>query len=227
VSWEQHQPVTTVIGQQMWPTFELAFLALAFAWVLSIALTVASTQRGRIVSTIGSGFEIITAGLPSYWLGVIFLVIFAIELRWFPVEGGSGISALVLPALTLALPLGGFFGQVTRDEFARVLDEPFVVSARARGMSDGGVRVRHALRHAILPGITLSGWALGALFSNAVVVEAVFSRQGLGSVLVNAVSSRDMPVVVGIAMLIAIVYVLANLLVDTLYVVIDPRMRAT
>jgi peptide/nickel transport system permease protein len=132
----------------------------------------------------------------------------------------------VLPALTLAIPLAGFIGQVTRDEFSSVMEQPFVLSARTRGMGDTGVRVRHALRHSILPGITLSGWALGSLFSTAVIVEAVFARQGLGQVLVNAVSQRDIPVVIGVTLLVAVVYVVANLLVDLVYLVADPRLRS-
>src|SRR6185312_6998347 len=124
-------------------------------------------------------------------------------------------------ALTLGIPLAGFLGQVTRDEFERTLDQPFVTSARARGMGDLAVRLRHALRHAV----TLSGWALGALFSGAVIVENVFARPGIGQVLTAAAGSRDIPVVSGIAMLVALVYVVANLLVDLAYVLIDPRLR--
>jgi peptide/nickel transport system permease protein len=217
--------VTTIITQQMGATFLLTVSALVLSWVLALLATLASARRSRIVSAIGSGFEIFVAGLPQYWLGIILLVVFAFRLRWFPVEGGTGIQGLVLPALTLALPLAGFIGQVTRDEFSSVLEQPFVLSARARGMSDTGVRVRHVLRHSILPGITLSGWALGSLFSTAVIVEAVFARQGLGQVLVNAVSQQDIPVVIGVTLLVALVYVVANLLVDVVFLIADPRIR--
>jgi peptide/nickel transport system permease protein len=221
------EKVTTVIGQQMGATFLLTGCALVMAWVIALFGTLVSARRGPVTSAFGSGFEIFVAGLPQYWLGIILLVVFAFRLRWFPVEGGTGIEGLVLPGLTLALPLAGFIGQVTRDEFSAVLDQPFVVSARTRGMSDTGVRVRHVLRHSILPGITLSGWALGSLFSTAVIVEAVFARQGLGQVLVSAVSTQDIPVVIGVTLLVALVYVVANLLVDVVYLVADPRMRAT
>jgi peptide/nickel transport system permease protein len=224
-SYLQHLPVTTIIAQQMWPTIELTVVALVASWVIALVFTIATAKRRRIVSAIGSGIEIIAAGLPQYWLGIILLVVFAIELKWFPVEGGSGVAPIVLPALTLAIPLAGFIGQVTRDEFAKVLDQPFIISARARGMGDTQVRLRHALRHAVLPGITLSGWALGSLFSSAVVVEAVFAREGLGQVLTNAVAGQDMPVVVGVTLLVAVVYVLANLLVDAAYVLVDPEIR--
>jgi peptide/nickel transport system permease protein len=115
---------------------------------------------------------------------------------------------------------------VTRDEFSSAMEQPFAVSARARGMSDFGVRWRHALRHAVLPGVTLSGWALGSLFSTAVIVESVFVRPGLGRVLVDAVTSHDMPVVVGVTLFVAAVYVIANLLVRVVFVRVDPRLRS-
>jgi peptide/nickel transport system permease protein len=203
----------------------LTLTALLAAWLLAVTTTLLTSRRGRVVSALGSGLEILLAGLPQYWLGIVLLVVFAFHLHWLPVVGGEGLTGLLLPAATLALPLAGFLGQVTRDEFSSVLEQPFVVSARARGMSDGGVRLRHALRHAVLPGLTLSGWALGSLFSTAVIVEAVFVRPGLGRVLVDAVSSQDMPVVVGVTLFVGAVYVIANLLVDAAFVLVDPRLR--
>jgi peptide/nickel transport system permease protein len=226
-SYQMHQPVTELIIEQISPTIALTVSALLVAWLLAVGWTVATARRGPLLSGLGSAVETVTAGLPHYWLGVILLVVFAVTLQWFPVGGGDGLWALVLPALTLGIPLAGFLGQVTRDEFERVLDQPFVTSARARGMGDLAVRLRHALRHAVLPAVTLSGWALGALFSGAVIVENVFARPGLGQVLTSAAGSRDIPVVSGIAMLVAGVYVVANLLVDLAYVLIDPRLRRT
>lgn len=225
-SYQQHQPVLTIIARQVGPTLVLTLTALVFAWILALLLTVVTARRGRWLSGIGSGVEVVAATLPYYWLGVILLVVFAIDLHVFPVLGGTGISGLVLPALTLGIPLAGFIAQVTRDEFEKVLDQPFVTSARARGMGDLGVRLKHVLRHAVLPAITLSGWALGALISGAVIVETVFARPGIGNVLVTAAESRDLPLVGGVVILVATVYVVANLLVDLAYTVIDPRIRA-
>jgi peptide/nickel transport system permease protein len=225
-SYEQHQPVLTIIARQVGPTFALTLTALLFAWALALLFTIATAKRGRVVSAIGSGIEIVTAGLPYYWLGIILLVVFAIDLQIFPVAGGTGVSGLILPALTLGIPLAGFLGQVTRDEFEKVLDQPFVTSARARGMGDLEVRLRHVLRHAVLPAITLSGWALGALISGAVIVETVFARPGIGNVIVTAAQSRDVPLVSGVVILVATVYVVANVLVDLAYALIDPRLRA-
>ena len=123
------------------------------------------------------------------------------------------------------VPLAGFLGQVTRDEFEKVLDQPFVTSARARGMGDLAVRFKHVLRHSVLPAITLSGWALGALISGAVIVENVFARPGIGNMIVGAAEHRDVPLVSGVVMLVAFIYVVANILVDIAYAIVDPRLR--
>ncbi|HET9309626.1 MAG TPA: ABC transporter permease [Actinomycetota bacterium] len=224
-SYQQHRPVIDIIGEQLGATIVLAVTALLFAWVLMVVWVVLTAGRGPRIGAAGSLLEVFTAGLPSYWLGIILLLVFAAGLGWFPVIGGSGPDGLILPALTLAIPLAGFLGQATRAEFERSLDQPFVVSARMRGMGDMGVRLRHVLRHAVLPAISLSGWALGATLSGAVVVEAVFTRPGIGHILVNAVGSQDLPIVVGVVVLIAVFYVLANLLVDIAYALVDPRLR--
>jgi peptide/nickel transport system permease protein len=224
-SYQYKQPVTTVISEQIGPTIVLISVSTALAWLIAVSSTLLSAGHGRLRSSLGSGFEAFFAGLPQYWLGLVLLVVFAFELGWFPVSGGTSLDALFLPALTLALPLAGFLGQVTRDEFERGLKQPFAISARSRGASESEVRQRHVLRHALLPGITLTGWAIGATISGAVLVEVIFARPGLGQVLVNAVSNQDLPVVVGITMLVALIYVVVNLLVDALYVLVDPRLR--
>jgi peptide/nickel transport system permease protein len=224
-SYTQYRPVTQVIGAELAPSLVLTVAALVTAWVLTLAMTLLTVKRGRIVSAIGSTWEALTASLPTYWLGVVLLVVFAVEIRIFPVIGGTTPLGTVLPVVTLAIPLAGFLGQVTRDEFEKVLDQPFVTTARTRGMSDTRVRLVHALRHSVLPAITLSGWALGALVSGAVIVENVFGRPGIGQVLVNAVNTRDVPTVSGIVLVVAAVYVIANLLVDLAYAVVDPRIR--
>ena len=203
----------------------LTVSALAAAWVLALAVILLTARRRGFTGAFGSTWEALTASLPTYWVGAILLVVFAVEIRIFPVIGGTTAWGTVLPVLTLAIPLAGFLGQVTRDEFEKVLDQPFITTARTRGMGDTAVRLVHALRHAVLPAITLSGWALGALVSGAVIVENLFGRPGIGQVLVTAVNSRDIPVVSGIVLAVAAVYVIANLLVDLAYVLIDPRLR--
>ncbi|MGW9551001.1 ABC transporter permease [Citricoccus zhacaiensis] len=225
ISYTLYQPVTTVIGDQIVPTLVLTFTALAVAWALAIVLLLLTARRTPWVSRLFSGLESAAAALPQYWLGIILLVVFSLWLGLFPVVSGSGTAGLVLPALTLGIPLAGFLAQVMRTEFERTLDEPFVLTARARGMSDGGVRLRHVLRHSLLPGLSLTGWAVGAQFSAAVIAENVFARPGLGRVLVTAVNGRDLPVVCGVVMLVALVYVITNLIVDTAYILVDPRLK--
>jgi peptide/nickel transport system permease protein len=225
-SYSQKRPVLEVIGGQLLPSLTLTVGALAVAWVLALAVTLLTARRGRVLSALGSAWEALTASLPHYWVGVILLVVFAVQLRMFPIIGGTGAWGAVLPVLTLAIPLAGFLGQVTRDEFEHVLAQPFVTTARTRGMTDLGVRLRHVLRHAVLPAVTLSGWALGALVSGAVITENIFGRPGIGQVLVTAVNTRDLPTVSGIVLVVAAVYVLANLLVDLVYAAVDPRLAA-
>ena len=225
VSYQQFRPVWDIVGEQLWATLVLSLTAIALAWLIMVIWVTSTAGRGPRTRAVGEFADTVTAGLPHYWLGIVLLLVFALNLGWFPVLGGTGPEALLLPALTLAIPLAGFMGQATRAEFERGLAQPFVVSARMRGMSDTGVRLRHVLRHAVLPAVTLSGWALGATISGAVVVESIFNRPGIGRVLVTAVSSQDIPVVTGIVVVIAAFYVVANLIVDLVYTAVDPRVR--
>lgn len=225
VSYQQFKPVAQVILTPIVPTLVLTLTALVLAWVIMVVWVTLTAGRGSRTSAIGAAVDTAAAGLPHYWLGIILLLVFALGLRWLPVISGTTPIGTLLPALTLAIPLAGFMGQATRAEFERALQQPFVLSARMRGLGDLGVRLHHVLRHAVLPAVTLSGWALGATISGAVVVESIFSRPGIGTVLVTAVNSQDLPVVTGVVVVIAALYVVANLLVDLAYLLIDPRVR--
>lgn len=225
ISYQQHRPVWGIISEQVGATLTLTAVTLVLAWLIMVFWVTLTAGRSPRIRAIGSGIDTVTAGLPPYWLGIILLLVFALGLGWFPVIGGTGLNGLVLPALTLAIPLAGFMGQATRTEFERSLTAPFIVTARMRGMGDLSIRLRHVLRHAVLPAVTLSGWAIGATISGAVIVESLFTRPGIGSVLITAVDSQDLPVVTGVVVLVAAAYVIANLLVDLAYTVIDPRMK--
>ncbi|MFW0793271.1 ABC transporter permease [Gordonia sp. CPCC 205515] len=223
-SYTQYKPVSEIIGNQIGPSLILTLSALVLAWIIAVVVSLATVKRGREVSGFGSAFEAFTASLPHYWVGVILLVIFAVQIPIFPVIGGTGLWGSVLPVLTLAIPLSGFLGQVIRDEFDKVLDQPFITTARARGLGDTAVRLGHGLRHAVVPAVSLSGWALGALISGAVIVENIYGRPGIGQVLVTAVNTRDVPTVAGIVVVVAAIYIIANLVVDLAYHLIDPRL---
>ncbi|MGH8925302.1 MAG: ABC transporter permease [Acidimicrobiia bacterium] len=224
VSYIYKAPVTAHLLPQVWPTIQLTIASILLAWVLSLTLSLFTVRRGRIADAIGRGIEVLFAAVPPFWVALVLLVFFAFTLGWFPVAGGSDLRSLVLPALAMAISLAGFLAQVTRESLDEALSQPFALTARARGASEWRVRVVHALRHALLPGITLSGWAVGSLISGAVVAEVIFARQGLGRSLVEAIVDRDAPIVLAIVFFIGVVYILVNLVVDLLYRVVDPRI---
>lgn len=225
-SYTNKQPTTVVIGQQALATIELAVAAGVLAVLIAVTFTlVTAARRTPWIRSGSSGTQLVFASLPTFWLGLLLLMAFSYRIHLFPAIGNAGLPALVLPALTLALPLSAVLGQVLRNVVEEVYEQPFVLSARARGLSDAGVRVRHVLRHSLIPLSTMLGYLVASLFGGAVVTETLFARQGLGRLLLQAVQSKDMPVVVALVVLSAAVYVAINLIVDLLYPVIDPRLR--
>nr|WP_262493450.1 ABC transporter permease [Flaviflexus equikiangi] len=171
-----------------------------------------------------STIEVVSAALPHFALAIVLIVVFSTWLGLLPPVSTDDPISLILPALTLAIPTAGFMGQVMRETMLDAMEAPFSLSARARGETMSGLYLRHLLRHAILPALTVAGWAFGSLMSGAVVVEAVFARQGIGRTLLTAVGVRDMPLVLGILIVIAAVYCLVTLIVDILSALIDPRV---
>ncbi|TFC43625.1 ABC transporter permease [Cryobacterium sp. TMT1-21] len=224
-SYALNQDVAPLLAGQLGGTLLLAVLALAVAWLLALVLATWSTRGGRFAWFLGSGLEIVSAALPHFWLATALIVLFSVWLGWLPPVSTAGPAGLVLPVLTLAVPLAGFLGQIMRESLLAALESPFVLSARARGEGERGIRWVHALRHAALPAISLSGWAFGSLISGAVVVETIFARPGLGRTLLNAVTVRDVPVVVGTVLVVALGYILMTLLTDLAQRLADPRLR--
>ncbi|MFG1879086.1 ABC transporter permease [Sphaerisporangium sp. NPDC049003] len=194
-SYQLNEAVGSVIMEQLGATAALAAGAMVFGFALAVTLAVltAGRPRTRAVSRV---FEFCSISTPNFWIGTLLLIAFSFHLRWFPVLG-DGLPALVLPWLTLTLSIAGVLSQVTREGVEHALEQPFALTARSRGATENRVRLRHALRHAALPVLTLSGRALGELLGGVVVVETVFARQGIGQVVVSAVQGRDFPVVTG------------------------------
>ncbi|WP_406280496.1 ABC transporter permease [Embleya sp. NBC_00896] len=224
-SYQLQQPVSALIGEQFRPTAELALAALALAVVIAVVSALATAGRRSVLRSAFGAWELVAVSTPSFWLGIVLLTVFSFRLQWFPVAGSEGIETLVLPAVTLALPIAGVLAQVLREGLETALAEPFVVTARARGLSRTAVRIRHAFRHAAIPLLTLSGWLTGTLLGGTVLVEKVFARPGIGALTLQSVNTKDMPVVMGVVLLAALVFVLISQLVDLLYAVIDPRLR--
>jgi peptide/nickel transport system permease protein len=224
IALQSRRNVTDLILEQIGATAQLAVAAIVLAWLLTLSWTLTTAGHGTWVSRIGAAAEALVAGMPYYWLGLMLLLLFAVHLDWFPVLGGSGLRGLWLPALTLALPLSGFLGQAIRSEYERALNQPHVLSSRARGTNELRARIVHALRPALIPGITLTGWAIGTLISGAVIVENVFSRPGIGALLVSAVELKEFELISGIILIVSTVYVLITFVTDWLYTVVDPRI---
>lgn len=225
-SYELRQPVSQVVSSQLMPTVELATSAGLLAIILAVLIATLTSGRGRIARGIASVVELVFASTPVFWLGILLLMAFSFSLRWFPVSGAGSWQALVLPAVTLALPTAGLLAQVLREAMEKTLEQPFVVTVRARGLGEWALRVRHVLRHAALPAVTLGGWIIGSLLGGAVITEKVFGRPGLGTVTLNAVLTHDVPVVMAVVLLAAFIHVAASTVLDILYVLIDPRLKA-
>jgi len=224
-SYSLHKPVITAIGEQFGATLVLAFSSLALAWALALVMAVWSVRGGRVAWAVGSALELVAAAVPHFWLATVLILFFSLTLGILPPVSVAGPTGLVLPALTMAVPLAGFLGQVMRESLLTAMESPFVMTARARGESESRIFWRHTLRHAAIPAVGLSGWAFGSLISGAVVVESVFARQGLGRSLLSAVQVRDVTLVTGIVLVVALAYTIVTLLTDLADRVIDPRRR--
>lgn len=239
-SYARRTPVAALIGDQFASTAVLAVSALVLAWFLALGVTLlaapaaASTRPGaagrlaRGAAGVLRGGEIVASVLPHFLLGALLVVIFAVDLGWFPATSAPGsVLGLVLPTVTLAIPLAGFLGQLLADGLVEAERAPFATTARARGGTRVGVLLRHTLRHAATPTVALTGWAFGFLISGAVVVEVLFARPGLGRLLVDATLQRDVPVVIGGVVVIAVAYVLLTVVVEIVEALLDPRLRRT
>ncbi|MFE3514103.1 ABC transporter permease [Streptomyces sp. NPDC059166] len=224
-SYQLGLPVGRVLEGQVAPTAELALAATVLALTVAFAAAVLSAGRGRGVRSLVSGIELLAVSVPSYWLGILGLTFLSYRFGLLPAAGDGGALALLLPALTLALPIGGVLARVVRQELDEASARPFALTVRARGAGERRLLLRHTLRHAALPVATLSGWIVGSLLGGAVLTETVFARPGLGRVLVTAVTSKDVPVVTALVLLSAAAFVVVNLLVDLAYLIIDPRLR--
>jgi peptide/nickel transport system permease protein len=227
LSYRLHVPVTRVISEQLGASVHLALAATLTAVVFSILLGILTARRGLWIRSLSSGIELTISSMPSFVLGILLLLIFCFRLRWLPAAGGEGWQVMVLPTVTLALPIIAVLTQVLRQEMEDALEKPFILTARARGLSEAGVRLGSALRHALISLLTLSSFMFANLLGGVVIVEALFSRQGVGHLMVEAATNKDVPLVLGITLLAAVIHVIVNLTTDVLYVFVDPRVKAT
>jgi peptide/nickel transport system permease protein len=220
------RPVLDQILSQLPATLELAAASMAIGVTAGLLIGVASASRpGGLFDRTALVVSLFFISMPSFWVGLIFIYFFALQLGWFPVAGTGSLSHLVLPALALGLRPIAVLSRVVRASLLEVMRNDYIVTARAKGLNGRRVLWGHGLRNALIPLVTIVGLQFGFALGGSVIIETVFGRQGIGQLAVKAVQQHDYPLVQGTVLLIGIVVVLTNLLVDVLYGFIDPRIR--
>ncbi|WP_169089438.1 ABC transporter permease [Paenibacillus sp. PL91] len=220
------EPVLPKIIAHLPATLALTAASCLIAAVVGIWLGVLSAiHRDRWIDITARIVGLFGISMPTFWSGILLILIFSITLDWFPAMGSEGWKTLVLPAVGLGIVGAGFVVRLVRNSMLEVINEPFIVTLRAKGVSEKLVMYRHALRNALIPALTMIGVLSGELLAGTVVIETVFSRQGIGRVISDALMSKDLPVVQGVVFFSAIMYVIINLIVDLSYRIIDPRVR--
>lgn len=226
VSFATQEPVTVRLWAQFPSTIGLTLFASLVAIVAGVLLgIVAAVNRGKWVDQAIQTVMLFFTSMPSFWLGILLVLLFSVTLNWLPAIGSGSFAQLILPMTCLGLVASGRLMRMVRNSVLDVLDEPFVTTLRAKGLLERQVLFRHVLRNALIPVVTLLGILVGELLSGTVVVETLFARQGIGRLLVDALGMKDIPVIQGAVLLASISFVLINLLVDLSYSVIDPRVR--
>jgi peptide/nickel transport system permease protein len=221
-----HRAVSEQIMSQLPATLELALASTVIGVVGGLFVGIfAAAWRDSWFDRASMFVSLFFISMPSFWVGLIFIYIFALGLRWFPVAGTGGWEHLVLPAVVLGIRPIAVVGRVVRTSLLETLSNDYVVTARAKGLEERQILFGHALRNALIPTITLIGLQFGYALGGAVIIETVFGRQGIGALAVGAVQKHDYPLVQGTVLFVGLVFVLANLIVDLLYGVVDPRIR--
>jgi len=220
------RPVTQQIAQQLPATAELAGWSMLIAVSIGFPLGIlAAVRRDTWWDTLSMGVALIGVSMPNFWLGLVLIMVFGATLGWLPMAGSGGWQHLVLPAFTLGFSLSGIIARLVRAAMLEALNQDYVRTARSKGLQERVVSWKHALRNALIPVVTVLGLQIAGLLNGAVIIETVFSRPGIGRMLVNGVIDKDFPIVQGVVILVAGVYVFANIVVDLLYAAIDPRIQ--
>ncbi|MFF2329559.1 MULTISPECIES: ABC transporter permease [unclassified Streptomyces] len=227
-SFNNGQPISHMLSAAFPSTLTLASSALALALIGGVGLAVAAnfTRSDRLRGLLLM-LPPIAVSMPTFWVGLMLLQFVSFRMGLLPAVGGEGVEGLVLPAVTLAIPIGAVIAQVLSRSLQTTLAEPYVEVLRAKGAGRLRIHFGHALRNAAIPALTATGVLVGGLFGGSVLVETVFARNGLGLTAATAVSNKDIPVVQGVVLVTALVFVLSSLVVDLLYPLIDPRIRLT
>lgn len=220
------RPALEQVLAQIPKTIELAVAAIVVAVVIGVALGVlAAVKRNTVWDTLSMVIAMLALSLPSFWLGLVFILLFALQLGWFPVAGSDSFAHLVLPAVALGLSAAGLLARLVRSSMLEVLKLDFVTTARSKGLAPSVVIVKHALRNAMIPVVTVIGINFGYLLGGSVVMEMVYARQGVGNLIVQSIFTQDFYVVQAGILLTSSLFVVATLIVDLTYAFLDPRIR--
>jgi peptide/nickel transport system permease protein len=220
------QPIVEMLATRYPQTVKLALLSLLFGLVIGIPLGIyAALRAGHWQDILVTIISVRLSAMPAFWLGPMLMLIFAVWLGWLPVSGMDSKTAIILPALTLGFGLSAILTRMTRTSLLEVLNDDYIRTARAKGLSESRVIIHHALRAALLPIITIVGLQMGSLLAGTVITETIFSWHGIGSLLVESIEKRDYPVTQACVLVVALSYVLVNLVTDIAYRMADPRVR--
>jgi len=227
ISIRNNLSVSKSISDQLPSTFKLAMSAMLVALSIGAILgLIAALHHGSFVDTLVMGLSVSGLSIPTFWLGLLLILLFSVRLKLFPsISNGSGFADLFLPALTLGLPEGAVVARMVRASFLDVLNKEYITTARAKGLPERIVIFKHALRNALIPVVTFIGLQMAYLLGGATIVETMFARQGIGRLAVQAIYNRDYPMVQGVVLVTAAIYVLINTLTDITYVFLNPKIR--
>lgn len=226
LSYRSGEPVTAALLKRLPSTVQLAAAATLLALALALPLGVlGAIRRNSPVDHITRAVAMAGASMPSYWLAYLLILVFAVRLHWLPVSGRGGWQHLVLPAIALGLGSAAILMRLTRAELLETLNQDYVQTGRAKGLSEGRVVVGHAFRNALIPVVTMTGIQFGTLLGGAAIIETVFAWPGIGKFLVDSISARDYPVIQGFVIVAGTTFLLVNLAVDVAYAWLDPRIR--
>jgi ABC-type dipeptide/oligopeptide/nickel transport system permease component len=219
------RPVLVEIRERYLNTIILTFASLLVALTVGLITGVlAAVYKDSIIDTITMMLALFGLSMPAFWFGLLMIYFFGVQLRWFPVMGSGSLRHLVMPALTLGLIASTVQARVTRSSMLEVLNSDYIRTARAKGLNKATVVLRHGLKNALIPTVTVLGLQVGGLLGGAFIIETVFAWHGIGELAVRAISQRDFPLIQGVIVVVATTYVLVNLLVDIVYRLLDPRI---
>ena len=225
-SFRTNVPVVAQIENRLPWTLELAVTAMGIAMILGFGLgIIAALNHNTLIDTATMTIALIGISMPVYWSSLLLIILFAVNLNWLPAIGQGGIDRLIMPAFALASVSAGSLARMVRSSMLEVLNQEYVLTARSKGLSERVIIMRHTLRNALIPVITILGLMFGGLLGGAVITETIFARLGIGQLYVEAVLQKDFPLVQGMTLFIALTYVLVNLFIDIIYVIVDPRIR--